>query len=262
MPVFKRLKETNEAISSVLAQKYEDLNLILVDDNIDQFFIDATFQDSKRDGRIIYVKNDKYPHGIMWPKNLGLEMAQKLGSDYVAYLDNDDKYHPNNLQEKISFLEKNQNIAIIWSHCNVIDQDGTFSNRIMDFPEHHKDILRSFRYTCPIWNSASVFRAELISTIWLQDEKFIVAADFDWLLRVLHSNKGYNIQESLIDYRIRDNNFTTQSGLQNHRDAVWSLKDNGRYLGANYYRAILMHWLKTKPLLDRIANKAYATLIL
>jgi glycosyltransferase involved in cell wall biosynthesis len=99
IPTYNRCKFVQEAIDSVLAQTYTNFELIVVDDGS----TDGTGEviQSKYQGKLIYI----------WQKNQGRSKARNLGisistGKYLAFLDSDDKWHPEKLMNQVKSLEE------------------------------------------------------------------------------------------------------------------------------------------------------------
>jgi glycosyltransferase involved in cell wall biosynthesis len=92
-----------EAIQSVLAQTYEHWELFLVDDgSTDRSTqIASQYADQYRD-KVIYLEHpDHENRGKGVSRNLGMRWAQ---GEYIAFLDADDIWLPNKLEEQVAIL--------------------------------------------------------------------------------------------------------------------------------------------------------------
>lgn len=100
IPTYNRASYLKEAIESVLAQTYKDFELIIVDDgstdNTEE--VVRSFDDE----RIIYKKKQREGHPGK-TRNVGLDLAR---GEYIAFLDDDDLWLPEKLEEQIKALEQ------------------------------------------------------------------------------------------------------------------------------------------------------------
>lgn len=96
MPIFNTRRYLAEAVESVLAQTYEDWELLLIDDGSSDGSGDlARSFIARRPGRIrVLTHPDGKNHGISATRNLGVRNAQ---GRYIACLDSDDWWFPNTL---------------------------------------------------------------------------------------------------------------------------------------------------------------------
>lgn len=95
-----RSKLLLRAINSVLAQSYENIEIIVSDDGS----TDDTYEKIKQyidDKLIIYVKN-KTPKGACVARNLALSVAR---GEYITGLDDDDEFTPDRIEKLVKTFE-------------------------------------------------------------------------------------------------------------------------------------------------------------
>ena len=99
MPSYNTAKFISETIDSVLAQTYENWELIIVDDcsKDDTDTVVARYTDP----RIRYLKNE-VNSGAAVSRNRALREAK---GRWIAFLDSDDLWTPEKLQKQIRFME-------------------------------------------------------------------------------------------------------------------------------------------------------------
>lgn len=100
VPTYNRLDRLRDALGSILTQTCQDFEIIVVNDGgIDAESVIALVND----GRITYIKHDRNK-GLAASRNTGLRASK---GNYIAYLDDDDRYLPDHLETLVSFLEHN-----------------------------------------------------------------------------------------------------------------------------------------------------------
>lgn len=111
LPTYNREKVILRAVNSVLAQSYEELELIIVDDGS----VDDTERVVKSvpDQRITYLKIEN--GGPARARNYGISMAK---GSYIALIDSDDSWKKDKLQKAISCLET-YNGDIVFSNLQI-----------------------------------------------------------------------------------------------------------------------------------------------
>lgn len=108
------------AIKSVLNQKIQDLELIIVDDGS----TDNTGEVVKpflSDPRVRYIYQPN--SGQTKAKNAGLKASRGA---YIGYCDADDEWHPDKLSLQIPLLEQDPNTAVVYGRICPMDQAGAY----------------------------------------------------------------------------------------------------------------------------------------
>jgi len=116
MPAFNRQGTIAYAIESVLNQKFEDFELILVDDASQDSTLDIMRFYHERDSRIQIVcnRNNSRNACIEWePRNDGLKIAR---GELIAYLDSDNLWAPEFLGRCAGFFVADNDVML--SYCN------------------------------------------------------------------------------------------------------------------------------------------------
>lgn len=118
MPVYNVEKYVTTALESVLAQTFENFELIIVDDGGTDLSIDicASYEDPRI--RIISQKN----RGLAGARNTGILEAR---GEYVAFLDSDDSWHPEKMALHKIHLDNNPQVGVSYSGSRFIDENGT-----------------------------------------------------------------------------------------------------------------------------------------
>lgn len=117
---YARPATLKRAIDSVLCQTYKNLEIIVVDDNKDKGIQNEVkgIISSYNDPRIKLVCNVKNLGGAL-SRNEGILVAN---GKYIAFLDDDDEYLPEKVEEQYQlFLENNnENLALVYGYCTEI----------------------------------------------------------------------------------------------------------------------------------------------
>lgn len=126
-------KFLQEAIDSVLAQTYNNWEIIIVDDKSTDNSAEI-YNKYKDDSRFHIYFNDKN-EGCGYTKRRCAELAQ---GDICGFLDPDDTLMPNALETMVKAHIDNRNVSLIYSRYNIITADGSvigISNQQEDMPE-------------------------------------------------------------------------------------------------------------------------------
>lgn len=129
-PCYNGSKYLSDCIESVLSQTYDDWEMLIVDDCSTDNSVDIIREYVQKDSRIKFIKNDKASGSPAIPRNIGIDKA--LGR-YLAFLDCDDMWLPNKLQEQLS-LFNDRKCVMTFSNYEKISASGISSGRIVKAP--------------------------------------------------------------------------------------------------------------------------------
>ena len=144
MPTYKRSEMLSRAIESVLSQSYTDIELLLVNDNEpnDEFSQELLKRVEKyvSDPRFHLILQEKHVNGAV-ARNVGIRKA--LG-EYVAFLDDDDWWERNKIEEQVHELSR---LDCSWGGVSckftLYNQQGQIIGRTSKYRDGYiyKDIL-------------------------------------------------------------------------------------------------------------------------
>ena len=129
MPAYNAEAYIGEAVSSILDQSWQKLELIIVDDGSTDSTADVVRGFS--DPRIRLLTNSRNL-GVAASTNRALEAA---GGEYLAMMDDDDLSMPDRLRAQVTFLENNREIMILGTGSYLMDPEGNSFGSIGAFPE-------------------------------------------------------------------------------------------------------------------------------
>lgn len=206
IPLYNAADFIGETIESVIAQTYTNWELIIVDncstDNSKKIVNDYC----NKDKRISLIKRDINSGGPASPRNDGVKKSR---GKYIAFLDADDIWASNKLENQVFFLEKKKDIMLLGSNAETFPQ--CYKNKLFlrhDLRINFEHLLKTNKFI----TSSVILRNEVISAIGLFDEakEVIAAEDYDLWLRILkhYPNSGYVINKPLVKYRIHSQNIS------------------------------------------------------
>ncbi|MBN1596005.1 glycosyltransferase family 2 protein [candidate division FCPU426 bacterium] len=185
-------RDVGNAISSILAQTFQDVEIIVVNDG-------STDRTAAMVGEMA-AKNIRL---INHPRNLGTACSRNTGvqsacGKYVAFLDADDIAYPRRLETQKRFLDQHRDIYFCGSWADFIFGDKI---RQIQFPVSAEAIRKSALLICPFLTSAIMGRAEVF-----KENPFAVVfkktgEDYDFFLQINRRYALANIPESLVAYK-------------------------------------------------------------
>lgn len=204
IPTYNRAQFLKEAVESVLAQGYQDFELIISDNAS----IDKTRElvKSFNDQRIRYHRNNKNI-GMManWNKCVGLSKG-----NYLMILGDDDKLYPKFLEKSIRVHESKSTIGFSFTYCNKVDLKGKYLMKWgYKFPpagylDKYKYLDYTIKFGSCLTNSSTVLiNKKVFAKIGYFEAPFSTNTfDFNMWIRIALEYPIYFINETLCDYRI------------------------------------------------------------
>ncbi len=201
MPSYNTGRFIAETINSVLAQTYENWEIIIVDDcstdNTDE--VVAQFLG---DERIKYLKNEKNS-GAAVSRNRALREAK---GKWIAFLDSDDLWTPDKLEKQVDFMEKN-GYRFSYTNYSEIDEESKSLGRYVTGP---KKISKTGMYNyCWPGCLTIMYDAERVGLVQIEDIK--KNNDYAMWLKVCKKAKCYLLDENLASYRKRKGSISNHS---------------------------------------------------
>lgn len=144
-PMHNASATIKDTIESVLAQTYENWEIIIVDDCSTDSSAIIVEEYCKKDERVRYYLS-KENVGACAARNKALELAR---GRYIAFLDSDDMWTVDKLEKQFEFM-KNKDIAFSYTACDVIDERGKSTGQIRNVPKEvdYKTLLKGNCIPC------------------------------------------------------------------------------------------------------------------
>jgi O-antigen biosynthesis protein len=186
-----------EAIESVLAQVYENWELLLIDDGSTAAdMLRALPALAARDRRIRLVRLESH-QGISAALNKGLELAN---GEWVTFLDHDDLLEPDALFQNVRLLQENPGLDLIYSDEDKLTDQGFDSPMLK--PDWSPDFFLSCNYLCHM----IFLRRDLVREVGGFQPEFDGSQDYDLLFRVIErTNRIHHIPRVLYHWRRSEN---------------------------------------------------------
>jgi len=180
-PVFDTpVEHLEEAVESVLAQAYENWELLLIDDGSSAAdLLHALPLLAGRDRRIV-LKNVGKHSGISAASNHGLALAR---GKWVTFLDHDDVIEPDALFQIVKVLQRHPDTDLIYSDEDKLGSDG-FEAPLFK-PDWSPDFLLSYNYI----GHLTAIRRDTLQTVGGFRSAFDTAQDYDLFFRVIEQTK-------------------------------------------------------------------------
>lgn len=200
-------KYLDRAIKSALNQRFpsENFEVIVVDGGS----TDNSFQILKKyQSRIRVINQLTFPNrkGLAAACNIGIKASK---GRYIVRLDADDFFEENLLHETSSYLDRNPEIAFVYSdyYC-VLTNKKKIRKKLPSFDPREIHQRGDF---LPL---GTLYRVDALHSIGNYNEDLRTLENYDLILRMIHSNLiGKHIAKPLFNYFIHDSSMSTDSDL-------------------------------------------------
>ncbi|MGB3239301.1 MAG: glycosyltransferase [Geitlerinemataceae cyanobacterium] len=248
IPVYNGEKTIEETVRSVLNQRFQDFEIIIINDGSKDKTLEAINQIA--DSRIQVYSYSNSGQGAS--RNRGLVQAN---GQYVAFLDADDLWTPDKLEAQLDALQANPAAAVAYSWTDVIDEFGNFLR-----PGSHLnisgDVYPHLLLTNILENGSNpLIRREAIDRVGGFDESLPPAEDWDLYLRLAAIYPFIVVPRPQILYRVYANSASTNVfhleavSVKVIEQAFNQVPDSLRYLKshslANLYKYLTFKSLET-----------------
>jgi len=119
MPYYKKDVFIDKTIESILNQTYQDIEILIIDDELNEQSSKVLKKLSNLDKRIKILSNEKNL-GAGLSRNKGIKMAT---GEYIAFCDCDDLWSRFKLEDQLNFMKK-FDIDFSFTAYQVIDKEG------------------------------------------------------------------------------------------------------------------------------------------
>lgn len=220
-----------EAVESVRAQSVPVSEIILVDDGSPPPGLEVVA------GRLGLRYVRQAPSGIAAARNRGVLHAE---SEWIAFLDDDDVWHPDRIAEQLSALESSPTAVACATGGWYMDGDGVrFGDDWRQEPTSSRDLLAGLAPFPRI--TTLLIRRDAYQAVGGCDSTMEPAEDSDLIMRLLQRGEIAAVPRPLVGYRRHGSNVST-TGLRG-RDA------SHRVISTNLQRAKRDHDLALGRLL-------------
>jgi teichuronic acid biosynthesis glycosyltransferase TuaG len=208
---YNRARFLGECLDSVLAQTYQDLEIILVDDGS----TDETSAVAARYGdRVRYVPQEHRG-------NIGTYYhARSLCTGkYMTYFGDDDVLSPDFIERGVTIMESDPSVVKFCTDCYTIDREGKrigSSTYLQAYQRSSGKVTLDELFERGCFVHGGIDRRSVFEEIGYFDPEFPHAGDYDLYLRMTGAGHAiYYLNEPLWSYRIHP-------GMRSHRESeMW-----------------------------------------
>jgi glycosyltransferase involved in cell wall biosynthesis len=222
IPAYNAALHLTEAVESLFAQTYKNLQILIVNDGSKDDtgkIADALAQRDKR-VQVIHKANG----GVSAARNDALKAVR---GKYVCFLDADDVYLPEKVEKQVTFLETHPDIVLV--HCDYFIGNENFQNLERVHRGNPPAPLEQVFIYCNWFPPLTpMLRASLVKKVGFFDTTLAGGEDWDYWIRCLEYGKFAHINEILAMYR--------RHPKQSHHNQTMMRRDETKAIERRYSR--------------------------
>lgn len=192
-----------DAILSIIKQTYQNFEIIIVNDGSNDRGPEIVH--SINDSRIKLFNNEKN-EGIVYSRNKAIEYSS---GKYIAILDSDDIAISERFEKQVYFLENNPEFAMVGSWYETINKNGEPTGQVIKF-EAENSLIRSQLFWGNYFAQSSILIRREVITEFKYNLQLNQAEDYLLWSQISMKYKVANLNSSLIQYRLHDNNISAR----------------------------------------------------
>ena len=218
IPVYNGSRFMREAIDSALAQTYQNIEILVVNDGS---------TDETREIAMSYGSQIRYFEkkngGVATALNLGL---QEMKGEYFSWLSHDDWYMSQKIEEEIGALRACGDMKrAVYSECDFVKYPGGKSYRTNNLRFQRK--LAEYGWFAVVMGLISGCTLLIPKSFFEKyggfDEKVRAVNDYEQWFRMFKDKKLAFVENSLVGSRIHERQVTaTYEGLDKEDDWLWT----------------------------------------
>lgn len=198
MPVHNAAPYLRQAVDSILAQSFEDFELLLINDGSTD--ASAVIISSYADPRIRVITND-HNIGLTATLNKGLDLCR---GKYIARMDSDDIALPERFALQVNYLDTHPDVSVVAARASMINAEGEVTGEWSDDALHVSpgEIRRFMPFSnCLVHPSIMMRTAILKAYRFKENQKG--AEDWDlWLRLLADGHRIAKLSGVLLHYRV------------------------------------------------------------
>ncbi|WP_447747408.1 glycosyltransferase [Pseudomonas nicosulfuronedens] len=214
IPSYNYRRYLGDAIDSILAQTWDDWELVIVDD---------ASSDGSQELIAEYVA--RYPQKIRafyLERNVGQSRCSRIGlghcrGRYVSILASDDVATPRRLEEGVALMEQRPEVAAAFSMAQAIDQHGQPLDVDTVFNKPFTSLRRELLNGNFLCGTSIIARRELLTQHNSWNSELRAVEDFDLWVRLLARYELVRVDAIWVKYRIHDSNLSNAGTPENCR---------------------------------------------
>lgn len=202
IPVFNGEKTIEETIQSITNQTFDDFEIIVINDGSTDSTLDIISSLNEPRLNIFSYTNA----GLSAARNRGIAKAK---GEYISFIDADDMWTDNKLEEQLKALQKNSQASVAYSWTNWIDENGNFLRPGGHINANGDVFLQLLKRDFIESGSNVIVKTKALATVGNFDDSINAVADWDMWLRLAESYQFVCVPIPQILYRVSVNSMSS-----------------------------------------------------
>lgn len=213
VPSYNHANFITTALDSVVAQSYNDYEIVILDDASSDQSIDQIqkFVDRHPEIPIKFLKHEQNMGGVLTLN----ELIENASGVYIALINSDDLWMPDKLEQQVRFLESHVDVGAVFTQAFIVDDNGQKITRSVDFPA---DIFVQKNRSRGVWlrrfffdlnclcHPSILIRKSIYDSIGLYDPRFRQLPDMQMWVRLFKFTKIHILEKPLVHLRFHTSN--------------------------------------------------------
>lgn len=188
IPVYNGAATLDRCLRSILAQSFEDYQVVIVDDGSTDETLAMAQGWAERDARFSVISESCYGPGAA--RNIGLSLTR---GEYVLYMDADDYWIRDDLLQELAARIEQKPADVYMYQMAKVTEDGSvlerytkppFANadQVLPLDDVYEDLVRDGHTLAAAWNKC--VRRELMMEKGIRFREDTLCEDIDWVLQL------------------------------------------------------------------------------
>lgn len=224
IPIYNRIDFIEKTVDSVLQQRFQDFEIILVDDGSTDGSFDLC-QKMATENEKIRAYQLPQNQGRCAARNKGLELAK---SQWICYLDSDDQYYSNHLETFAGLIEQFPDQMAFATDQNINDQPKPYRLKKLGKDRVHiqlEDLIEHNPFT-----ANQICHAADLNLRWSEER---IPISEDWLFFRELSLKTSILKTAVITNMITDHPQRTMNTAQSQDFVKYNLFTSQKFISEN-----------------------------
>lgn len=200
IPYYKKINQISKTLNSVLAQTFQDFEIILIYDDTDIHDLVYIKESFSKNSKIKIVQNKKN-YGAGMSRNIGIKHSS---GSIIAFLDADDIWYSNKLEKQVKFMRENKYDFSFTNYLKKISNKKSIHVQSKKRKILYKDLLHDNEIgLSTVMLNKNIIKNELFPSLKTKED--YVA----WLKLSKENYIAYNLNEFLSEWNFSDNSLSS-----------------------------------------------------